>query len=170
MGNLNFDSTSVESMGSFEVLPSGEYTAVIFESEVKVNSKKTGDYLKLVFQIIDGPYQGRNLWKYLNIVHENKKAENIAKSELANICRAIGVPKPNESRELHDKPMLIHVDIESRSDTGEPTNRIVGYSSKGSIPAPRMPGISSPRPTPTKTATPAWKQPKPSVPEDKVPF
>ena len=55
-----------------------------------------------------------------------------ARSELSAICKAVGVITPNDSQELHDLPLEIKVGMKRRSDTGEMTNEIKGYSKKSS--------------------------------------
>ena len=35
---------------------------------------------------------------------------------------------PNDSAELHDLPLVIHVQLEERDDTGELANEVSGYS------------------------------------------
>jgi hypothetical protein len=89
----------------------------------------------------------------LNIVHQNVTAANIAKAELASICRAVGVITPQDSTELHNLPLIITVQLRRRDDTGELTNRIRGYAPKATLngtPAAEKPA--------EKATTPPWKR------------
>src|SRR5262245_52807200 len=135
-----FDANQVEPSSDFEPIPAGKYLAVITESEMKPNKAGTGHYLQLTFQVIDGPYKGRNLWARLNLDNPNAQAVQIARAELSAICRAVGVLAPNDSVELHNLPLVIHVKCKKREDTGELGNEIKGYAKKE---APASPAANS---------------------------
>src|SRR6516162_5998202 len=104
-----FDASQVEPSPVFEPLPDGKYLAVITDSEKKPTKTGTGQYLQLTFQVVDGPYKGRNLWARLNLDNPNARAVEIARAELSAICRAVGVLAPTDSVELHSLPLVIHV-------------------------------------------------------------
>ncbi|MCO6455494.1 MAG: DUF669 domain-containing protein [Pirellulaceae bacterium] len=146
-----FDANNVEPAGDFEPIPAGKYLAVITESEFKPTKAGTGSYLQLTFQITDGPCANRLLWARLNLDNPNETARKIAQGELSAICRAVGVLAPNDSVELHNLPLVIHVRCKKRSDTGEIANEIKGYAKK-----------ESPQPPPAAAAatnsTPPWKR------------
>lgn len=136
LSDLNFDANNVEPSKGFDVLPAGEYTAIIESSELKP-TQKGGKYLSLSFQIIDGVFQGRKLWNNLNIINDNPKAVEIAKADLSAICRAVGVMTPKDSSELHNKPLTIKVVCKKRKDNDEMENKIDKYiaiESKKAIP------------------------------------
>jgi hypothetical protein len=146
-----FDANTVEPAGDFEPIPAGKYLAVITESEMKPTKAGTGSYLQLTFQVIDGPYKNRLLWARLNLDNPNDQARKIAQGELSAICRAVGVLAPNDSVELHNLPLVIHVRCKKRSDTGEIANEVKGYSKKETPP----PATSS---APAANSTPPWKR------------
>jgi hypothetical protein len=150
-----FDANTVEPSSDFEPIPAGKYLAVIVESEMKANKAGTGHYLQLTFELIDGPYKGRYLWARLNLDNPNATAVQIAKAELSAVCRAVGVLAPNDSTDLHDLPLVIHVKCKKRPDTGEVTNEIKGYSPKASLAEPAKPAAA---PTNGKPTTPPWKR------------
>ena len=126
-----FDANQVEPTTDFEPIPAGKYVAAIVASEMKPTKAGNGSYLELQFQVVDGEYKGRLLWARLNLDNPNQLAVKIARSELAAICKAVGVPAPNDSTELHDLPLQVKVGLKKRQDTGELTNEIKGYSKKG---------------------------------------
>lgn len=134
-GNLQgFDATNVEPNTGFDAIPAGEYDVCIIESGFEDTKSGTGKMLKLTLQVLSGPYQNRKLWDRLNLVNPNEQAVQIAKGTLSAICRAVGVMTPNDSSELHNKPMRIKVKVESYN--GNDQNRITSYmarhaSSKG---------------------------------------
>ena len=152
MADLNgFDANQVEPSGDFEPIPSGKYLAVITHSEMKPTKAGTGHYLELTFQIQEGEHKNRLLWARLNRDNPNATAMQIAEAELSAICRAVGVMVPNDSIDLHNLPLVIHVRCKKREDTGELTNEIKGYSKKES-PAPAGDA-------PAADKTPPWKRP-----------
>lgn len=59
MAKLDFNAEEYEPMGSFEPIPVGEYLVVISDSEIKDNNNKDGKYLQLVYDVVEGDYQGR---------------------------------------------------------------------------------------------------------------
>ena len=128
-----FDANTVEPNADFDPIPAGKYLAVITESEMKANKAGTGSYLQFTFEIIDGEHKGRVLWARLNLNHPNATAVRIAQAELSALCRALSVPTPNDSTDLHDLPLVIHVKCKRRTDSDEIQNEIRGYAPKASL-------------------------------------
>jgi len=150
-----FDANQVEPADEFEAIPAGKYQAVITDSEFKPTKAGTGNYLQLAFEIIDGEYKGRLLWSRLNLDNPNETAVKIAQQELSAVCRAVGVLTPQDSAELHDLPLVIHVRCRKRPETDEITNEIRGYSS-GQQAAPPVRAVP---PAPVAAPAPApWKR------------
>jgi hypothetical protein len=157
MGNLaelNFDAEKVEPAQDFAPLPAGEYIAMAIGSEFKATVKGDGEYLQLCWEVIDGEHNGRRLWDRLNLRNPNETAVKIAQSTLSAICRSVGVMRPKDSSELHNKPVSMRVIVEERSDKpGVFKNEIKGYSAaNGSTPAPAQAAA------PATAATPPWKR------------
>ena len=156
MANLNgFDANQVEPTGDFDPVPAGKYLAVVTESEMKPTKSGSGSYLQLTFEIIDGPHKGRLLWARLNLDNPNATAVAIARAELSAICRAVGVLAPQDSVELHNLPLVIHVRCKKRDDTGEVTNEVKGYSPKAA-PTEATPAVKPA--APAANGTPPWKR------------
>jgi hypothetical protein len=153
MANLSgFDANQIDPSTPFDPIPAGKYLAVITASEQKANKAGTGSFLNLTFQVIEGEFKNRLLWTRLNLENPNPQAVQIARAELSAICRAVGVLAPNDSVELHDLPLMVHVKCKNRVDTGEITNEIKGFSKK-ELPAPSAP------PSSPANSTPPWKRP-----------
>ena len=128
MTKLNFNAEDVEPLGSFEPLPIGEYTVVISASEMKETKNKEGQYLQLVYDVVDdGEYRGRKVFDRLNLVNKNATAQEIAQRALSSICRAVGVMHPKDSDELHDKPFTVKIGIRPGNDEYQPTNVVKEY-------------------------------------------
>lgn len=137
MANLHgFNANTVEPMGDFEPIAAGKYVAIITNSETKPNQSGTGSYLELTFQIIEGEYRNRLLWARLNLDNPSEMAVKIARAQLASICKAVNIPTPQDSAELHNLPLVIGVKIKRRKDTDEFVNEVKGfYKRQSSIPA-----------------------------------
>ncbi len=148
-----FDANQVEPTGDFEPLPAGKYLAVIADSEMKATKAGTGNYLQLTFAVIDGPHKDRRLWARLNLNNPNAQAVQIARAELSAICRAVGVPAPNDSVDLHDLPLVITVKCKKREDTGDITNEIKGFAKKETLANAAAPAMTASAP-----ATPPWRR------------
>lgn len=147
-----WDASNVETP-SREPLPAGEYVAVVSDSAMKDNSARTGQYLALTFQVIEGQYEGRFLWANLNLVHPNEKAVQIARADLASLCKAVGILQPKDSADLHGKPLVIRV-VVRKDDDGNPRNEIKGYKPIGA----QAPKADAAKPAAPKSTVPPWKK------------
>lgn len=137
MGNLNkFDANEVEPTESFDPIPAGKYKAIITESEMKPTKAGTGEYLSLRLDIIDGEYEGRVIFDILNLDNPNDEAVRIARKQLSAICRAVSVMTPEDSSDLHDKPMIIKVGIRPASNGYDASNSVKAYEAIGGNAAP----------------------------------
>lgn len=134
---MGFDATTVPEQQEFSALPEGQYVVIATASEEKVTKAGTGKYLQITFEVMDGAFKGRKLWARLNLWNPNQTAKDIAQRELGAICRAVNVLRPNDSAELHNKPLLITVKVEL-DDRQRQNNTISKYEglSAGAAPAP----------------------------------
>ena len=130
MSNLsgyNFNAEAIEPNTSYEPIPAGWYQAIISSSEMKATRDGYGEYLSLTLQIIEGNYQNRLVFARLNLKNANDVAVDIAKKDLAAICRAVGVMSPQASEELHDKPLMIKVKVRAAQGEYDASNDVAGY-------------------------------------------
>tara|TARA_Y100000817_G_scaffold26008_1_gene18487 strand:- start:7607 stop:8104 length:498 start_codon:yes stop_codon:yes gene_type:complete len=131
MGNLNFGIKQPEQMQESSqdkpLIPAGTYKAVIFDSGQKANTKGTGEFLWLGFEILEGPQSGKDFSMIYNIRHNNEMAEKIAVEELSRLCHAINLrgTADNEEDILHNE-LMIDVVIETGKD-GKVRNKITKY-------------------------------------------
>lgn len=156
-----FDANKVEPV-SFEVLPPGPYDVIIVASERKPTADGNGQYLELQLQVISGPFQNRKLYDRLNLVNQNQTAVQIAYGTLSSICRAVGVMTPQQSEELHNRPLVAVVKQRKRADNGETTNEVAGYKPRQSQP-PSAPVQAPVAPQPS--LPPGYVQPQVPAPQ-----
>lgn len=129
MGNLTGFNAADYKEQTFDVLPAGDYDVVIVGSELKPTKKGDGHYLELQLQVLSGQYQNRRLFDRLNIDNPNATAQLIGRGTLSAICRALGMMTPNDSAELHNKPLKATVRV-GKNQNSNPTNEIKGYKSR----------------------------------------
>lgn len=160
MSNLSgFNAEEIEPQGSFDPIPAGWYTVMIVASEMKPTKNGSGEYLQLRLDIIDGEYEGRVLFDRLNLRNSNQTAVEIAQRQLSAICRAVGVMQPQDSSDLHDRPLRVKVSIRPAGNGHDASNEIKGYealegAAKQPAPAARTaPAAAAP------AAKPAGKKP-----------
>jgi uncharacterized protein DUF669 len=117
--------------GGGGMLPEGEYIAVIDRSDEKPNKKGTGMVLELEFQVIEGQHAGATVRNWLSLQNPEPKTVQIARAELAAICKAVGVLKPYSTRQLHDIPLVIRIKHRERKDKpGTVSTEITGYKAR----------------------------------------
>ena len=158
MSNLsgyNFNAEEIEPSSSFDPIPAGWYKAIISNSEMKPTRDGYGEYLSLTLQVIEGQYENRLVFARLNLKNANDKAVDIARKDLAAICRAVGVMSPQASEELHDIPLMIKVKVRPASGDYEASNDIGGYKAvEGANLTPAPKAASKPQtPPPAATTT-----------------
>lgn len=146
-----FDASTVPEQESFAALPEGQYVVIATGSEMKPTKNGQGQFLQIVFEVLDGQQKGRKLWARLNLVNGNQIAVDIANRELAAICRAVGVIKPNDSAELHNRPLLVTVAVEV-DDRKREGNTIKKYEAVNA-------GASMATPAAATAATAPWGAP-----------
>jgi hypothetical protein len=135
-----------ETEESFDIVPIGDYIAVISESDYVPNKKGTGMILKLTWEIIDGEFKGRKIFENLNLENENAQAAQIAKKSLNSICLACGVQAVQDSAQLHGIPMLIDVRVKAAQGDYDAQNSIKKHlPANGQAPtAPAQTGFQKP--------------------------
>jgi len=169
--NYNPQEHEPDNGGEFELIPKGDYDAVIVASEIKETKAGNGHYLKLEVEILGPTHNGRKIWEQLNIDNPNKVAVEIANRQLRSICDAVGMGNQmiRDSEELHDRPLVVRIKHETYE--GEQKNFVAGWKSSGgasapasSAPAPSAPASSSPAASSPAASAPAASAPDPSKP------
>lgn len=108
LAGFNADEHQDDEIGA---LPAGTYVAIAVASGMKPTKAGNGQFLEVTFEVLDGQYKGRKAWARMNLINSNATAVGIARKELGNLCRAVGVIHPNDSADLHNKPLLITLNV-----------------------------------------------------------
>lgn len=164
MANIsNLFNPDAEAQADFSAIPTGEYPAVIVDSDLKPTKKNDGQYLELVHEITAGEFKGRKVWANLNLDNPSVKAVEIANRQMASIREATGVLNPTDSQQLHYKPIVIRVEFIPAGTTqgnGYVTtrdgNEIKAWKkAEGAASAPTQQPAANQA---TGTATPPWQR------------
>ncbi|MEO7917717.1 MAG: DUF669 domain-containing protein [Dokdonella sp.] len=163
LGNLV--DNSAEPAKDFAPIPSGEYIAVITDSDMKATRNNDGQYLALTYQVADGPLKGRLVWCNLNLENKNQQTVQIAQQQLASIRAATGVSQLTDSAQLHNIPHVIRVEFvaagknrDRDSNVIKAWKRIEGATAQAPVAPYQAPAAAAP----AANAAPAWAQ-KPAV-------
>jgi hypothetical protein len=130
-----------------EVLPVGDYRAMIIESDVKpTSSGNGGERISLTWEIIEGDYAGRKVFHGINFKNPNQKAEQIGRAELKQVCQAVGKLTFADTEELHGIQAIITLKIKPGD---------AQYEARNEIRAVRHVDAPAPARGPVRPATPA---------------
>lgn len=158
-----FDASTVPEMTEFTALPEGPYVSVAIASEMKPTRAGDGEYLNVTCEVIDGQYKGRKFWTRMNLKNPNQVAQQIGHQELGALCRAVGVIKPDDSSELHNRPFIAHLGLELDSVKKKEQNVVKKYEpvgAPGHAPAPApAPAYQAAQPA----QSPAYQAPAPAA-------
>ncbi len=154
MVQFNYNTGEVKPSSTYEVLPSDWYIAQIVASEAKTPRSGQGQMLNVTFEIIDGDHRGRKIWNNYCIIHPNAKTQEIARSNLAALSHACGVPQPGCSEQLHHIPVKIKVKVK-KDKNDEWANEVTGYASIERV-TKTPPSAGQAATTPQNDSTPPW--------------
>lgn len=149
IGNYVADASNVE--GEVEIIPAGEYPAIITESDYVPTKSGNGMILKLTWTIIDGEYKGRKVFENLNLANQNPQAVQIAKAAFNSILFAVGLQGVQDSAQLHNKPVLIKVKVKPETAEYSAKNEVKKHTAMSGA----APTGGAPQFTPGQPATPS---------------
>lgn len=172
LGALNHDvDVNNGGGGGFTLLVEDDYELEMIESDVKANSKGTGQNLNFKVQVVSGPHKGASFYGMItSIQHESAQSQAIGQGQLKALCCAAGFDFTtlNDSEQLHYRPFYAHVIQDSYvaakgAKAGQTvTNNKIGKflwegmpedDAKASPPADKPAAAPPPPPTPDKPVT-----------------
>jgi hypothetical protein len=109
-----------EEGSSFDLLPVGNYVAIITHAMVGSLKSGNGQSIRMTWQIQGGEYDGRKVWDQVTVSHQ------FGRRKLKDIADAVGVSGSiTDLTVLLDKPVSVYVKIE-QDKAGEypPKNRV----------------------------------------------
>lgn len=111
-------------------IPAGWYTVAITKAEMKPTNKG-GERLAMEVEILDGQYKGRKVFPGFNLRNPNPKAVEIAKKELAALCRALGIVHPKNESELMRKPVQAKLAVRPETSEFPAQNEVKDWRAAG---------------------------------------
>ena len=144
MASFSFNTAEVPAADkSFEVLPPGWYSASLTAAEVKQTKSGSGKYVRVEWTISGPTAQGRKVWSNYNTQNENPKAEEIGRQQFAELCRAIGVSKIDDTDELVGGTCSIKLKVREASGGYDAQNEIQSHKAiEGSAPPAAKPAAA----------------------------
>ena len=152
--------------GEFKPLPAGWYSATINKASLELTKDGTGTKISIRYDITGPTHQGRVVFGNLNIKNKSHKAEEIGRTQLGELMRALGLAKLTDTDQLVGGSLSIKLDIrEARTDaatgkTYEASNDVKGFKassdampSASSIPSFQKPAAAAPK---ADGAAPPW--------------
>ncbi len=153
-----FDATAVEPQEnrSSDPLPAGIYEVEITNADIKDTKSGNGTGLNVEYTVI-GPaaHAKRKVWQFLNLRHTNPQAEQIGQSQLSSLCRAVNIPKLDDSDQLFGAILRISLKVRAASGNYSASNDVTGYEAVGTAPPPAArPAAAAPAVNPRSTVAP----------------
>ena len=158
MAKLNLNPADFENIsdGAPEILPVGDYTMQIVQSDLRDTKAGDGQYLWLELEILGPKYMGRKYWERVNLFNKNETTVKIARKTLSNICAALGFSAlPDDSEQLHFKPLKVVI-THKENKMGNLETRAAYYPTGASTPA----APAAPAPAQTGAAPKPWERHK----------
>lgn len=156
-----FNAAEVEPSQPYSLLPRGRYVVSIDDSAMKATKSGNGQYLECRFRVLEGEHRDSLAYARFNLVNNSTKAQEIAFREFSSLCRAVNVLQVADSSKLHDRPLVIQVDLEVRKDGGKIVYGEDGQPKHSNVIKGYFAINDAPRPSPTSPATAA---PRPAAP------
>lgn len=180
MSYLNMDLSDAKVGLGFDLVPSGDYTALVIDSEL-TRSKNDNMMLNLTWLIIEGDLAERMVFDRI-MLSGSDKAIAFGKNRLKTLADAIGHPNPNrvdDSSELHGLPCLITVAIKKGDGDYSDSNTVKNYRALTNLNhqqptvavSPNTPSAQSAAPPKSQNAPPArMASPPPPNQKPQTPF
>ena len=130
MGNLglNIDET-LPAQDTSTPLPGGDYEVWPIEAEMKTTKAGTGKFIRVVFEVLDGPHKRRKLWQNFTWINPSEKAQEIGRGQFSAMCKAMGMAGiVDDTSEILQKRVIATVAVVESDWNGKDENKITKYS------------------------------------------
>lgn len=127
---LSIDFNQVEDSQEFDLLPAGDYVAIVAKAELK-NTQAGGAGINCKMEIVEGQMKGRYVFDWINVEHPTSQAcVQIGLQQLKKLVIAaqIDTSKPfTDPQDLVGSIVSVKVGIRKDKDTNELRNEVKGY-------------------------------------------
>jgi len=143
----------------YEIIPAGQYTAMIAAAEPRQNKSGTGHYLSVQYLILGPTHQGRSVFGNITLSHPNETATRVGRRQLSELMRAVGVPRLADTEQIVGRRLKIKVVVRADEKYGE-SNDVKGWKPLADgqqtySPVPPFPPAPTPASTPPPTPSSA---------------
>lgn len=166
MAHLPFNSNDVQGdMQDFSTpIPEGKYRAVIVKTVLgETKGDKHTQQLQVVWQVVGGDLDGRQVSNYITVRCDNPEARDIGQRFLKNICEAIGLASFVDTDEMCGREHVVGVGFTKPRDDGKKYNEVKRcYPAGESVtPAPTTQAapVAHATPPPVNNPKPPWANP-----------
>jgi hypothetical protein len=148
-----------------DLLPPGEYAAQAIEGRIAPPKSGNGYQLTLTWKIMEGEYEGRQVWQNIGFVHPKAGAQYHGQKMLNAVIAAVGAATPlNNVEPLLFVPVRLGIVIEADKTGVYPDksrvvkvspldNREAAEAASSPVPAPKpAPAAAAARPVPAGSA------------------
>jgi len=143
---------------NFEPLPEGWYNAAITGAEIKPTKAGDGKFIAVKYTVTGPTHQGRVVFGNLNIKNASTKAEEIGRSHLGDIMRAIGLAKVTDTDQLIGGKLGIKLSLKTGESAGNEVKAFRALSGSSPAPTSILSTPSSVKTAPAKVAPPWAKK------------
>lgn len=160
MAVINLRLDDIEERQEFEGLPAGDYVVIVSATEVAETKKGTGYYVKATLDVVEGQFQKRKFWDYMNIKNQNEIAETIGKAKMKELCSACGITTEiQDTNEIHDIPLVMRLGMDKKGERIE-VKRYIAYKDYQADEAEAKTETKAPAAAEKKTASrKPWEKP-----------
>lgn len=142
----------------FDVMPAGQYNAVVKQADLMPTKSGTGEYIKLRLDVVGPTHAGRVIFTNLNIRNPNPQAENIGRQQLGVIMQAAGVAALEDTNQIIGATVGLTVAIKDDPTYGRQNEvkgfKVVGATMTSSFTSPVV--ALTPAAPVSAGATPPW--------------
>ena len=142
--------------GNYDPLPPGWYTATITAAELKTTKDGSGQYIKVRYDITGPTHQGRVVFGNLNIKNASARAEEVGRTELGNLMRAIGLARVTDTDQLIGGVLQIKLDVRAATEQYPAQNEVRGFKAITGAAPTFAPAASATAASAPGKAAPPW--------------
>lgn len=157
--SIEFDATQIApSTGVPEPLPVGVYPVQVTAIEKKPTNDGQGWRVAATYTVLEGPYQGRQIFEGFNLGNKNPQTVEIAQKDFSALCHVTGVLSPRNLDEFKNKPFQVKLRIAPAKDGYDASNKVSQYLKiDGTKLGGGVAGTIAPTPArPSASSAPAW--------------
>jgi hypothetical protein len=130
---FTFDASEVPESERGEFTPIPANTRVMMQiTEADIVPTRSGQGLKFTAEIVEGQYEKRKVWGFINVQNASEEAQKIGQRELADLCLAMGRPQVGATEDLLFAPFEATLGVKADKTYG-PKNIIKRYHKPGEV-------------------------------------